>query len=889
MASSPGRWVYQDDRLDNGLRILTLEDHRSPLVSLQVWYHVGSKDENPERQGFAHMFEHMMFRGTDRIGPQDHFRYLNRFGARVNGYTSFDETVYWEVLPASQMDLAMWLEAERLSHLKINDEYFAAERNVVKEERRMRYLNRPYGRLYETLFAAAYKLHPYRWTPIGNIPHLNAATADELSQFFHKYYVPNNATLVVVGDVRHEDVVAKAKQYFGAIPRQPDPPRVSIVEPAVTEPRRVEISDRAPSPRVVLAYHTPGARDPDNLALEVLSRILSSGQSSRLYRHLVQGKELAVSVYAAAETLEQDGLFTLSATLKPQISIETGEKALLDEVKELLDKGIEPAEMEKARNQALAEYVRRGETVQGRADLLGYAAVILDDPERVNTDLERTRSLTAEQVLKVARKILADRARVIVVIRPDPNPPGDTEADTKAPADKPIPNLPLPKDMPIGKPPQPVEIAYPALRKLDNGMQVAVFTDNSSPAVTISLNMLIGARNDPPEMAGLASVTTNTLCRGTTAHSGDELAEIIDSRGMSLGESVEHYESSVRLWTLSEYTEMACRTLAEMVRQPIFPEREIANYVERAVAREKIDEQNPETIAVRTFDQALFGKNPLSRPAGGTAVSLKGVTREKAVAFHKEFFAPNAATLVFAGDITADRAVALAEQFFGDWKGKAVLSAAPAPPPQEELKVLLVDRPSASQSEIRIGELVPVSRRDPDYAAVRLLSMIFGESFSARLGQVLRIEKGLTYGARGYYDVEGDIASLRISTFTRTDRTAEAISAALGEVRRLGDSDVSAEELSLARDQLIGGFQVSLETSSQVASRWWDLVVWGLPERWYAGYQAAILAVKDPAALRQTARRTIDPRKLTIVVVGNGAAIRDDLSRIAPVTSAPSP
>ncbi len=889
MASSPGRWAYQEGRLDNGLRVLTLEDHRSPLVSVQVWFHVGSKDEDPQRQGFAHMFEHMMFRGTDRIGPQDHFRYLNRFGARVNGYTSFDETVYWEVVPASQLDLALWLEAERMGRLKINDEYFAAERNVVKEERRMRYLNRPYGRLYETLFDAAFKVHPYRWTPIGNIPHLNAATVEELQAFFEKFYVPNNATLVVVGDVHHDEVMAKAKQFFGPIPRRPDPPRVGVVEPAVTEPRRMEIADRAPSPRVVISYHTPGAREPDSLALEVLSRILSAGQSSRLYRRLVQGREIAVSVFGAAYTLEQAGLFTLSAILKPQVSIEAGEQALLEEIRRLLDKGIEPAELEKARNQALAEYVQRGETVQGRADLLGYAAVILADPERVNTDLERTRALTAEQVMAVARRVFGEQGRITVVIRPDPNPPADEEEDTKAPEEKPIPDLPPPDDMPQGRSPQPTQLASPFVHKLDNGLQVAVFTERSSPSVTVALNMLVGAASDPPEAAGLAHVTANTLRRGTARRSGDELAEIIDSHGMTLSESVEHHESGMRVWTLSEHIGLACRTLAEMVREPSFPQREVDNFVERAVAREKIEDQNPATVAGRVIDRALFGDHPLSRPAGGTSTSLKGITREQVADFHKKFFAPNVATLVFAGDITAERAVALAQECFGDWRGEVSLSTPPAPPPREKSKVLLVDRPAASQSEIRIGQVVPVSRRDPDYAAVRLLSMVFGESFSARLGRVLRIEKGLTYGVRGYYDVENDTASFRINTFTRTDKTAEAIEAALAEMNKLFTADVSTEELALARDQLIGGFQVGLETPSQVASRWWDLKVWGLPDGWYDGYQAAIIGVNDPAAVRQAAVRTIDPHKLTIVVVGNGDGVRKDLSRIGPVESAPAP
>jgi zinc protease len=883
-AEAPDEWQFEQGTLENGLRVLTLEDRRSPLVSVQVWYHVGSKNENPERQGFAHMFEHMMFRGTDRIGPQDHFRFLSRFGARVNGYTNFDQTVYYETLPASQVDLALWLEAERMGRLKINEDYFAAEREVVKEERRKNYLNRPFGKLYETLYAAAYKVHPYRWTPIGNMPHLDAATVDELKQFFQTYYVPNNATLVLVGDIDHETAMAKARQYFGSIPRRPDPPRVTAVEPPMAEARAVEITDRAPSPLVLFAFHGPGDNDPDALALDLLARILSNGQSSRLYRHLVQGKELAVNVNCYNSSKEQAGLFVLSAVLKPEVQLDAGREALLDEIELLLEKGIEPGELEKARNQVLAAYVRAAETVQGRADQLGYAAVILKDPNRVNSDRQRVRALTADQVMTVAKRVLRESNCVAITVRPDPNlaPVAEQAADQSPKTEEKVVDRPPPAEMPFGKRPEPATLPPPTLRKLANGLRVAVFADEAAPSVYVSLNTTAGARNDPPDMAGLAYCTFNTLRRGTTDRSGDEIAELLDARAISLSAGVGHEDSTVRLWTLSEHLELGTQILSEVVRTPTFPEKEVISFAGRSAAQQAINERDPGTIAGRAFDRALFGEHYLARPTDGTSASLKRVTREAVANFHKRFIAPDNSTLVFAGNITPEAAFALAEQWFGSWEARAEKGTWPKPPAAQSTRILLVDRPEATQSEIRLGQRVQLTRKDSDYAAARLLSQLFGESFSGRLNRTLRIQKGLTYGARGTFDVNTQEACLRLSTFTRNDRTAAAVQAAIQELAALTDEPVTSEELDSARDTLVGSFQMGLETPGQVADRWWNLVVWGLPENWYADYQKSLISTGDPALLRTAAER-IDPSRLTVVVVGKAADIKADLEKIAPV------
>lgn len=452
--ASAGRWNYSDNTLDNGLRVIVMEDHSSPIAAVQVWYHVGSKDEKPDRTGFAHMFEHMMFRGTDRIGPEDHFKYLRRFGGIVNGYTQFDQTVYIQEVPSNQIDLTFWLEAERMANLKINQEFFDTERNVVKEEYRRGVTDPPYGTVPDRVLPFVFTKHPYAWTPIGNLDHLSAASVQELQDFFDTYYVPNNATLVVVGDVTASEILAKAKRYFGWIERSPAPPRVNVVEPPVTEPRRLELGEpKGPLAVVALGYRVMQANNADRHALAVLDYVLSSGESGRVYKKLVKDLQIAMFALSGTFLLEQDGIWVMAAVVKMGKSPEEVEAALSQELERVLAEGITEDELQKARNQIGAQAVLEQTTVSGKARRLGYCAVVIDDIDQVNKEYGDLMSVTREDVLRVARNYLKPNARMTLLIKPeswaskaldwlgggskkkkDDTPESDkTQGDTKAP------------------------------------------------------------------------------------------------------------------------------------------------------------------------------------------------------------------------------------------------------------------------------------------------------------------------------------------------------------------------------------------------------------------------------------------------------------------------
>lgn len=396
-------------KLSNGLELVTAEDHSRPVVNIQVWYHVGSKDEKTGRTGFAHLFEHMMFRGSKNVGPEEHMRLVNRAGGQVNAYTTFDQTVYWETIPPNYLEQMMWAEADRMASLVINDEIFQKEREVVKEERRLRYENPPYGLLAEKVLDRLYQTYPYKHMPIGSMDDLNKATAADVQDFFDTFYVPNNAKVIIVGDFDAKQASEWAAKYFGKLPKGKKPlPRVTAQEPQQTALREVKAEiPNAPIPVQVKAYHLPSLGSPDSYPLEVASAILSAGQSSRLYRKLVYEDQSAVAAQGDAQFLEGPSFFFLFGVVNQAKSdvkgVEKGLQAVLDQ---LNAEGVSATELEKAKMQILRGFILSRETMQGKADALGRASVLLADPQRYNTEIGEYNKVTAADVKRVSTKYL---------------------------------------------------------------------------------------------------------------------------------------------------------------------------------------------------------------------------------------------------------------------------------------------------------------------------------------------------------------------------------------------------------------------------------------------------------------------------------------------------
>lgn len=406
--------------LANGLRVLLLEDHAAPVANVQVWYHVGSKDEQPGRTGFAHLFEHLMFKGSAHVGPQEHAQRIQDVGGVLNAYTAFDQTVYWETVPSNALDLALWLEAERMASLAVDEENMRSERDVVIEELRLRVENPPYGRLNQIVFGTAYATHSYKWLPIGSKEDLLAATLEDVKAFHALYYVPNNATLVVAGDFDPEGTLQSIQRFFGRIPRGGEPPRPAQPEPEQTEERRVVAYDsKAPLPAVITTYHIPGAGHPDTYPLQVASIVLSSGDSSRLYHRLVYDRQIALQAGGESFSLEDPSLFYFYAIVNGGVDPAECERDLEGEVERLKLEPISEAELEKAKTQLIAGLTIGRQTAQEKASAVGNAAVILDDPHLVNDELPRFQAVTAEDVTRVAATYFTEANRSVIYMLPD--------------------------------------------------------------------------------------------------------------------------------------------------------------------------------------------------------------------------------------------------------------------------------------------------------------------------------------------------------------------------------------------------------------------------------------------------------------------------------------
>ena len=427
---------FTQETLSNGLQVIYAPLHQAPVVEVRVFYHVGSRDERADRQGFAHMFEHMMFRGSAHVKPQEHMKILGAVGAQVNAFTSFDQTVYHETLPSTALETALYLEADRMAGFRVSDTIFGTERKVVAEEWRMRYMNQPYGRLFQDFLNVAFTTHSYRWTPIGNMDQLKASRSNELQDFFNTYYLPNNAVLVLAGDIEVDAAKAMVAKYFGWIPRGPAIVRESPTEPEQKAARHIEVSYRAPLPRIQIGYHVPGYKNEDHQALDMLGVILGDGRSSRLQKLLVSSEHpLAVQAFASDMKLEDAGLFMIGAIVMQGKDPLAVEKDLKDAVADVVAHGVTQEELDKAKTQERIGLVQARETATDLAEQLGEESLMTGDPNRVNTDPQKMEAVTLADIQRVAKEYLEPSRSTTLRVKPDPLGKDARSATTQASID----------------------------------------------------------------------------------------------------------------------------------------------------------------------------------------------------------------------------------------------------------------------------------------------------------------------------------------------------------------------------------------------------------------------------------------------------------------------
>jgi len=873
--------AFKSRTLANGLKVYSSLDRSTPNVSVQVWYGVGSKDDPQGRSGFAHLFEHLMFKATRDLPSESFDRMTEDVGGFNNASTADDYTDYYEVVPANHLERLLWAEADRLSTLVVDEATFKSERDVVKEELRQRVLASPYGRLMALyLPQASYTTHPYKRPGIGNMEELDAATVDDVRAFHQTYYRPENAALIVVGNFDQAKLDAWVDKYFGGLKNPARPlPRVTVKEP----PRiKAGVFDgygpNVPLPAVVLSWQGAAASDKDAPALKVLDAILSAGKSSRLYNSLVYEKQIAAEAFSSADLPHDQGLFMVGAIMASGHTIDEGEAGLLAEVKRLRDGPPSVAELAEAKNELVASALRERETIEGRASALGYALRVDGDPDRVNTELADLQAVTAADVQRVAAKYLADDRRMTIRYRPESErPKGETPPTPPAPPktvaryDGPVftlaPEVQRQKPPPVAEPVQPV-LPKPAEKTLANGLRVIVARSSDLPLVTADMTVKAGSWTDPKGLSGAASMMAGMLTEGTKTRSAQEIASQTESLGASLSSSGGLESSSVTLSAMPDKLKAGMAIMADVVRNPAFAAEELDRQREQALDGLRVAYEQPGQVAGFAIAPVIFGGTPFGHAPQGTPDSLGRLKPADLSALHSTWFRPDNAILVLTGDIRAEDGFALAEQAFGDWvKPATPLPAAPTITPQAKPRAVGLDIPGTGQASVNVVKPA-IARNDPDYYPGVVATTVLGGGYSARLNQEIRIKRGLSYGASARMSAARTTGSFRAAAQTKNESAAQVLELIDAELTKLAAGRAGPEELTARKSTLIGDYGRELATSGGLADILGNYALYGVPLDEVGRYTAKVEAV-DAAQVQAFARRAFDPAQASVVVAGD--------------------
>ena len=885
---------FQEKRLPNGLLVLSSLDRTTPNVTVQVWYGVGSKNDPAGRSGFAHLFEHLMFKATKDLPAESFDRLTEDVGGMNNASTYDDFTNYFEVVPANYLQRLLWAESERMGSLVVDPANFKSERAVVEEELRQRVLASPYGRLFSLYVPqATYKAHPYHRPGIGSIADLDAATVDDVRAFHETYYRPDNAALIVVGNFDAAQLDAWVAKYFAPLKHPAGPiPRVTAVEPPRTGPGVFNgYGPIVPLPAVAITWLGPKASDPDAPALKVLDAILSAGKSSRLYDSLVYEKRIATEVYSNADLPQQPGSFMVGAVMAGGHGIDEGEKALLAEVQRLRDAPPSAAELDEAKNELIAGKLRERETIEGRGYALGYALRIQGDPAKANTELADLSAITAADVQRVAQKYLAPDRRMTIRYRPESErPKGEPAPHEPAPPKRvvkyagPVFKLAAPAQRetppPIGSPVQPV-LPKPVERTLANGLRVIVARSTDLPLVTADLTLKTGAWADPPGLAGAADMTAGMLTEGTKTRSAREVARQVEALGATLESGASLEASSVTLNAMTDKLGTAMPIMADVTRNPAFAAEELDRQRQLALDGLQVAYQEPGQVAGFATAPVVFAGTPFGHVPGGTPDSLPRLKPADLAAIHSVWFRPDNAILVFTGDITADQAFALAEQTFGDWVRPATpLPTAPVIAANPTPRAIAIDLPGTGQASVNV--IKPgIRRSDPAYYSGMVANTVLGGGYSARLNEEIRIKRGLSYGASSRLSANRTTGSFRASAQTKNESAPQVLDLIQTEMRKLAAAPPTAEELKARKSVLVGSFGRSLATTGGLADILGNLALYGVPLDEITRYTAKVEAV-TPGEVQGFAGKVMSPDGASVIVAGDAKAFSGPLKAKLP-------
>ena len=849
--------------LNNGLTVLVHEDHKAPIVAVNTWYHVGSKNERPGKTGFAHLFEHLMFSGSDDFN-HTYINAMERVGAtNLNGTTNNDRTNYFENVPTSMLDYVLFAESDRMGHLLgvLDQKKLDLQRGVVENEKRQSE-NQPYGVTEELITENTYPVgHPYSWTVIGSMKDLDAASMSDVREWFKAYYGPNNVTVVIAGDITPQVAREKVEKYYGEIPPSPPIAKQEVWIAKRTGTHGGWVQDRVPQARLYRVWNVPEFGSPEEAQLDLVAQVLGRGKTSRLYKRLVYKDQSATSATAGNDTNEIGGQFDFTLTAIPGGDLKKVEKAADEELQNFLKNGPTEAELQIAKTQILGNYVRVVERIGGfggKSDLLARCQTFKGNPDCYKDYLKWVRAATPASVKKAASDWLSDGDYVLEVH------PYPTDLKTEAKLDR-------------SKEPEPGEpesLNLPPMQKarLGNGLNVVVAERHTAPVVNFTLMVDSGYSADPAGAPGIASFEQRMLEEGTPTRNSLKIGEEFESLSANFSASANLDWSLVSLNTLKSTMDKALDIYADIMLHPAFPQKEFQRLQKERIAAIQREKVTPQSMALRVVPGLIYGKghpNAVPFTGTGTEASVGKMTREDLVKFHETWFKPNNATLLVVGDTTLEEIKPKLEKLLASWKpGDVPQKSTPHVGEPEKDVVYLIDRPGSGQSVIFGAQLAP-PQNDPDAIPLQLVNGIFGGKFSSRINMNLREDKHWSYGVRAVLPAaRGQRPYISISA-VQTDKTKESMAELLKEYKAIvGDKPITADELKDEQSNTTLALPGTFETAQQLSGAYGNILQYGLPENYYDTFTEKAMAL-TPDAANEIARKYIQPDHLVWVVVGD--------------------
>jgi len=865
---------FQKFVLDNGLTLIVHEDHKAPIVAFNVWYHVGSKNEVTGKTGFAHLFEHLMFNGSENYND-DYFKPMQKVGATdLNGTTNEDRTNYFENVPVSALDLVLWMESDRMGHLKgaISQAKLDEQRGVVQNELRQ-YYNEPYSVTEDLIIKGTYPPnHPYSWSVGGSIEDLNNAKLEDVQKWFSTYYGPNNAVVVIAGDIDAKTALEKVKKYFGDIPSSPPVSRHDSWVAKRTGSHRQSVQDRVAQARIYKIWNIPGWGTECADKLDLVSSILADGKTSRLYKRLIYDDQLATSVNAYVNTREIAGLFQIEADARPGVELAQVEKAIDEELAKFLAEGPTAPELERVKTQYAARFVKGAERIGGfggKSDLLASSMVYGGSPDAYRTTLRHIDEATPETLKESANHWLADGVYVLEVT------PYPTYSAAKEGADR--------KTMPTpGAAPQ---VQFPAVQRatLPNGLKILLAERHTVPVINFALIVDAGYAADKSAIPGASSLTMAMLDEGTAKRSSLQISEELARLGAELRANSGLDTCGVSLSTLKGKLEPSLDIYADVILNPAFPEADFKRLQKMQIAQIGQEKDSPIGMALRVLPKLIYGADhPYGSPftGSGTEASVAKLTRDDLVKFHKTWFKPGNATLVVVGDTTLAEIRPAVEKLFKGWPaGSVPAKDIKTVPLQAKPRVFIIDKPNAPQSMVIGGEPAPPSG-DPDAIAIETMNDILGGDFVSRINMNIREDKHWSYGAQSVLVGAKGQRPFVVLAPVQSDKTKETMVEIGNELEGiLGKKPITNDEFQNAKNSKVLGLPGQWETMAAVQASLGEIVRFGLPDDYFQKYSGRVqkLTIDD---LAKAAKKVVHPEAVTWVIVGDRAQIEPKIREL---------